>query len=309
MLNKSRSILTHHMDALKRSFGVLIKKPLSTLMTVLVIAITLTLPALFWTFSDNIKSLTQSWQQSGHISLYLNKSISVAEQAELLGRVKTTEGVMDASLKSSDDGLLELQQQEGMQDIMQYLSENPLPAVIDVVLQPTIDTSEKLDSLCAVLRAYPQVEQVKLDMQWMSRLQTILHLITNLAQGLMILLALAVILIIGNTLRLAIHHRQNEIKVLKLVGATDAFITRPFLYLGILYGFAGAILAICFVSVFMFRLEWAIDKLATAYQMHYPLQGLSARQIMLLLFTAMILGWLSARLSVKRQLAAIEPCG
>jgi cell division transport system permease protein len=307
MLAKVRALLAYHLQAALTSFNSLYTKPLATMMTVLVIAITLVLPALFWVLSDNMHQLTIKWQHGGHISLYLKSPLSTADEAALLLRVQKTAGVGDATLKSSAEGLAELQKQEGMQDVMRDLPENPLPSVIEVTPVFDVNTPIKLEHLNAQLKAYPQVEQAKLDIQWINRLQAVLGFIDSLAQGLMILLALAVILIIGNTLRLAIHNRHEEIQVLKLVGAKDSFIIRPFLYSGVLYGLIGAIFAVLLVNIFMLSLTLVVNQLAAAYEMHYSLVGLSIRQISLLVLSAIILGWLGACLSVKKQLASIEP--
>lgn len=307
MLKKGRSWLAYHMQAAVVSLRSLGRKPWATLMTVLVIAITLTLPALFWLFVDHAAQITTNWQRGGHISLYLKPTLSSVEQAALLVRVRGTAGVGAATLRSPEEGLVELQQQEGMQDVMRYLPENPLPAVIDVMPAFHVDAPGKLQQLYLLLKSYPQVEQAKLDMQWVSRLNAALDFVNKLAHGLMLLLALAVILIIGNTLRLAIHHRYEEIQVLKLVGAADAYIVRPFLYAGIWYGLAGALLAVLLVNLFMLSLTLAANQLAVAYQMHYPLIRFSLNHVLLLTLSAMVLGWLGAYLSVKRQLALIEP--
>ncbi|KTD52742.1 permease-like cell division protein FtsX [Legionella quateirensis] len=307
MLKRTQSLFVYHVQAATQSFNLLCRKPLGTMMTVIVIAIALALPALFWVFTDNLGNLTIGWQRGGHISLYLKPSLTQAEQVKLLEKVRSTEGTGQATLKSSEDGLAELTQQEGMHDIMRYLPENPLPSVIEIVPALIIDSPAKLDLLSRQLKALPEVEQVKLDMEWISRLHAILGFAANLANALMALLALAVVLIIGNTLRLAIRNRQEEIQILKLIGATDAFILRPFLYSGIWYGMAGAIFAVFLVNIFILSLGVVVNQLAVAYQMHYPLAGLSIRQILLLVIFAIILGWLGARLSVKRQLASIEP--
>ena len=307
MLNKIRALLGHHLQAALASLRTLYSKPLASLMTILVIAVTLVLPALFWVLSDNMHELTIKWKHGAHISLYLKSPLSAAEQAALLLRVQKTAGVGHANLKSPAEGLAELQQQEGMQDVMRYLPENPLPAVVEVLPTLDVNTPMELEHLYAQLKAYPNVEQAKLDIQWINRLQAILGFVDSLARGLMILLAIAVILIIGNTLRLAIHSRHEEIQVLKLVGAKDAFIIRPFLYSGIWYGLAGAIFAVLLVNIFMLSLTLVVNQLAAAYEMHYSLIGLSVRQISLLVLSATILGWLGACLSVKKQLANIEP--
>lgn len=276
-------------------------------MTVVVIAIALALPALFWVFSDNLTHLTADWQRSGHISLYLQPGLTDVEQKRILKAVQTTQGVGSATLKSSQAGLAELVEQEGMHDIMQYLPENPLPAVINVSPALTVDSPAKLDLLSRQLRSLSQIADAKVDMEWIGRLHAILGVVAKVANALLALLALAVLLIIGNTLRLAIQNRQEEIQILKLVGATDPFILRPFLYSGIWYGLAGALVAVFLVNIFILSLGLVVNQLAVVYQMHYPLSGLSIRQILLLVLFAIILGWLGARLSVKRQLASIEP--
>ncbi|ARG96615.1 permease-like cell division protein FtsX [Legionella micdadei] len=307
MLKSMRALLSYHLQAASSSLNLLCRQPLATTLTVVVIAIALTLPTLFWVFTDNLAQLTGSWQRGGHISLYLKSPISAEEETALLERVQATEGVGHASLKSAADGLAELQQQEGMHDIMRYLPENPLPAVIEVVPSLAINSPAQMEQLFLRLKVFPQVEQAKLDMQWINRLHAILSFISKTAHALIALLASAVVLIVGNTLRLAIHNRHEEIQVLKLIGATDPYIARPFLYSGIWYSLAGAILAVLFVNIFMLSLAVAVKQLASAYQMHYPITSLSVKQAYLLVLISTLLGWLGARLSVKRQLASIEP--
>ncbi|WP_133130954.1 permease-like cell division protein FtsX [Legionella yabuuchiae] len=307
MLSVLRTYLAHHVQAAISSMNTMLQKPLATIMTIIVIAITLSLPALFWVFTANLEQLTSNWKQSGHISLYLTPSLSELKQTAVLTEVRSIKGVGQATLKTPKEGMTELQRQEGMADIMSYLPENPLPAVIEIIPAISIDKPSEIEALYQQLKALSHVDQAKLDMQWVNRLHAILDFATNIVHGLMILLALAVILIIGNTLRLAIQSRHEEIQVLKLIGATDSFIVRPFLYSGLWYGLAGAVVAVLLVNIFLLSLVMAANNLAAAYQMHYPLAGLTFAQILLLILAATILGWLGARLSVKRQLASIEP--
>lgn len=307
MLDNARRYAAYHAQAASASLKNLSKKPIATLMTMIVIAITLTLPSLFWIFSTNLKQLTLNWQQGGHISLYLKPGLPITEQSAALDAVRQTPGVGHASLVSPEEGLEELQSQEGMHDVMRYLAENPLPAVIQVIPALSTDDPLKLDQLFQQVKIVPQVEQAKLDMDWIKRLHAFLGLTTSIAHGLMALLACAVVFIIGNTLRLALHNRSEEIQVLKLIGASDTYILRPFLYTGIWYGLVGALLAILFVNVFLMSLTVAANKLASVYQMHAPSIGFSGLQMMALLLFATWLGFLGARLSVKKQLRVIEP--
>ncbi len=307
-MKRLKSFLVHHTQAARSSLSAVSGHPFATAMTVLVIAITLALPALFWVMSDNMRQLVQHGPRLGHMSLYLKISLSATQANETLMRVRETPGVAEARLITPEEGLAELEQQEGMHDIRRYLPDNPLPAVIEVVPALGIHTPAQLEQLYLQLKAYKEVDQAKLDMAWVNRFQAISEFVHWLAQALMGLLALAVLLIIGNTLRLAIHNRHEEIQVYKLMGARDAFIVRPFLYLGIYYGLAGAFVAVLLVDVFLWSTAMAVNQLARVYEMQYALVGLTFRQTTLLLLAAVILGWLGASLSVKRQLAGIEPC-
>ncbi len=308
MLKDFSSYWMAHVLSLKRSWSVLRAKPFATLLTTFVIAMVLTLPTLFWIASHNLQQLAQTWQSTGHITLYLKTSLSAVASEDALLRVRSSNGVAEAIFKSPAEGLAELQQQEGMQDIMQYLPDNPLPAVIDVVPTLTINSPEKLAELFQQLKAYPFIEQAQLDMQWVNRLYTIVDVITTLTDGLMLLLALTVAFIIGNTLRMSIHAHQEEIQVLKLIGATDAFIIRPFLYTGVWYALSGALTALLVVNLFVVYLDNAINHLASVYQMAKPLLGLSFEQSLLFLLFAVFLGWFGTIFSIKRHLASIEPC-
>ncbi|MFI4962221.1 MAG: permease-like cell division protein FtsX [Legionellales bacterium] len=307
MLKNTQTYLAYHLQAILHSLNVMCRKPLATVMTLIVIAIALALPAFFWVFTDNISQLSVGWERGGSISLYLKHTQTEAEQVQLLKKVRGMQGVGQAELKSSEAGLAELTQQEGMRDIMRYLPENPLPSVIEISPSLVIDSPSKLDELVRQLQALPQVEQVKLDREWISRLHAISECMAQVTKALMVLLALAVVLIIGTTLGLAIRSRQEEIQILKLIGAADPFIRRPFLYSGMWYGMAGALVAVFLVNILILGLGSALNQLTLTYQMHYALVGLSLKQIPLLVLFAMILGWLGALVSVSRQLASIEP--
>lgn len=307
MLTKLRTLLAHHVQAAQSSLISLCRQPLASGMTVVVIAITLTLPALLWVFTDNLSELTKHWKRGGHISLYLTMNTSIGDSNQLLERIRHIPGVGEATLKTPAEGLQEMQQQEGMQDLLANLPENPLPAVIDVLPAASITTPEQLDDVYGRLKTLPGIEDAKLDLQWVARLFALLAVAEHVTHSLMLLLSLAVVLIIGNTLRLVIHKRHEEIQVLKLVGASDPYIIRPFLYTGLWYGLFSAVLAVVLVSIFMFSLSYVLNRLIEAYQMNLSVLGLSIGQALSLVVMATSLGWLGACFSVRRQLALIEP--
>jgi cell division transport system permease protein len=295
MLNISKTQFTNHLHAAVYSFNSLCRKPIVTLLTTIVIAIAFTLPTLFWIFAENINKLTSEWTRGGAVSLYLTNSYPTTA----LEQVLAIDGIEKAKLKTPEEGLQELQSQEGMQDIIKYLPENPLPAIIEITPSLKLKSPAAMESLQARLKNLPFVAEAKIDMQWITRLDAVLSFATKIAQALMILLAFSVALIIANTLKLALYSKQEEIKILKLIGATDAYILRPFLYSGIWYGLFGAVLAIVFVHIFMLSIVFAAEELSVIYQVNYPLLGLSITQAYTIVLFSMILGWVGARVSVK----------
>jgi cell division transport system permease protein len=302
-----RTFLTHHRQALVSSIRMWGDAPLATFMTFMVIAVALTLPALFWLLSFNMKHLTTSWQQGQHVEAYLKPGVSDFLQNQILTRVRETEGVERATLISPKEGLRALEEQEGLSDVGMYLEKNPLPAVIEIVPEEALDTPEKLGMLMQVLKTDQDIEQVKLDMQWVTKLYAILGFLSALAKSLMMLLGFAVIIIIGSTLRLAIERRHEEILVLKLIGATDAYIARPFLYSGLWYGLGGALIALLLVMVFVSSLMSVLDEVLVLYHIQYTGFTCSVVEVSLFILSSVVLGLLGAYLSVKRQVSLIEP--
>jgi cell division transport system permease protein len=303
---KLAALFGYHLQAISHSLNELCRKPLANLMTILVIAIALSLPSLFWVVADNLEKMTTHWQHAAHVSLYLEPQLTALAQEQLLEKVRGQEGVDSASLKSAADGLAELTQQEGMQDIMRYLPENPLPAIIEVIPKHLMDSPAQLDLLSRQLETLPGIAHAKWDLEWIHRLQAILQFAKHFSHALMSLLALTVLLIIANALRLTAQKQQEEIYILRLIGATNAFLLRPFLYTGIWYGILGAVIAVLMVNIFILSLGEGLNQLTVAYQMQYPFTGLSFKQIVLLTLFAAILGWIAARIAVARQIRSIE---
>lgn len=300
--------MSYHLQAAKAGLIFFVKKPLTTIITTLVIALTLTLPTFFWVLSDNLQRLTLHWQNSERITLYLKLHTATQQEHALLDRIRSMRGIEQVVLKSATEGLAEFQSQEGMQEMMRYLPENPLPAVIDITPTHGAYTAQQLDELSLQLKKESIVDQVKLNKVWITQLEAILNFLNKLSCALMVLLAVAVLLIIGNTLRFAVRNKHLEIQVLKLIGASDSFIIRPFLYSGMGFGLMGGAIAIVLVSVLMWILTSTVNQLAMIYQIQYPVTGLSFDQVIGLLLLSMGLGWLGAGVSVKRQLTSIEPC-
>lgn len=302
MLKRDQAWVVAHQEACKRSIWLLLRQPWSSLMTIVMIAITMMLAMLCWSATHQISVLGEYWQQSEHISLYLKQTLNEREQQHFLKQVQALSGVESAVLTTPAEGLALLSQQEGMQDIMQYMPQNPLPPVIQVIPSTRLQTPEEIKRFFQNFQHASEVDEVKFDTDWVERLYTVLGFLQQLVRFLMILFAVAVTLVIGNTLRLMIHNRYDEIRVLQLVGAPNQFIMRPFLYSGVWYGVLAAVLAIVFVDIFMVLLRTGVNQWAEYYHMHLTISLVPVSGMLGLIAAAMGLSWTGARLTLKYYL-------
>lgn len=297
-----------HLEAIKQSVRGLQRAPWTACVTVFTITLILILPLFLGLLMGQLKPLVSDWRQGKEVSLYLDDSFRPQDEADLMGRILATEGVYSAVFVSPEASLKALESQEGMEDIRQYLPENPLPAMIEVMPKHTIDTPEKLERLAARLKQYTHVEQARLNRDWVGKLYAALDFLTHLTWFFGALFGFMVVFIIRNLLRLAAHEHYEEIQVLKLIGATDAFILRPFLYTGVLLGGCGALGAFFGVHLILSGLLQALQHLVTpALGMPIALK-LSVKQALNCLLLGIVLGWIGAYLPLKHQLARVEAC-
>ena len=295
---RAKQHLAIHIQAASHSLHSLYRRPWGSLSMLLVMAMVLSLPMLFWVFSNNLTELTHDWQQAGRISLYLKVSLTDAEESDLLKELATMEGVATVAYKNKKQALSDLLEQDGMRDMMHYLPDNPLPSVIDVLPVKAFNTPEKTTALYQRLKALPAVDQAKIDLEWLGRLHAILNFSNHLAKILSAFLVFSMVFVISNTLRLAMQNREDEIQVLKLIGASDAYIRRPFLYLGIWYGIFAAIVAVLFVNLLTLSLAPIYQGIISLYHRNDALSGLTLKQAYCMVFGAAFLGWLAARMSI-----------
>jgi cell division transport system permease protein len=306
MLRDFSQRAARHRQAAASSFSIVWQTPFSSIVTIAVIAVALTLPTLFWIVSNNLKSVAAYDQHNAHIALYLKRQATPEEMNATLLKVRGVAGVKEALLKTPEQGLQEFVKQEGMQEVVQYLPENPLPGTIDLIPLAVDDKPLEISRLISTLKALPLVEQVKVDGEWIQRLNALMSLIHILSHSAMCLLSVAVVLVIGNTLRLAFHYRQEELTVLKLIGATDGYILRPFLYLGVWYGVLGALGAILLVTIFLYHLGIAVQTFASLYQVSYTFIGLTIQQSYLLILFSAMLGMIAAHAFVRTRLFTLN---
>ncbi len=302
-----KSYGAHHRNSLIESLKRLLLTPVQTLMTSAVVAIALALPVTLLLAMENVNQLGTTWDANPKISVYLNSRAKEAAIEQLVSKVESFDGVESVLFLSPHDALEDFQKFSGFGSALDALDQNPLPPTL--VVSPRLDASEpgRLRELGDKLSAEAIVDDVSLDMDWVRRLQEIMHLGKKIVLALAVLLGVGVLLAIGNTIRLAIENRREEILVTKLVGGTDGFVRRPFLYCGGWYGVFGGIMASIIVMIAYMSVTPSVQRLASLYQSEFTLKGLDLALIVKLVGLACLLGWLGAWLAVSRHLRQIEP--
>jgi cell division transport system permease protein len=309
-LNVVEKVIGHfirHLQQAIGSLGDLWRTPFSSVMTVLVLGISLTLPATLHLFVKNAQLISNQWDSASEISLYLKPSTSEKSAQRLVQRLNLYPDVAKVHYISAKQALDDFKALSGFGEALDYLSTNPLPATLLVTPTKRASQYQASEALLNKLVSEREVDQGKLDLEWLSRLKAITDLIEDVVFGLASLLCLSVVLIIGNTIRLAILNQQDAIAVMKLVGATDSFIQRPFLYAGIWYGILGGFIATLFVALLAQFFTGALIKLTQLYQSNFILVGLSLSEMLLLILFAVVLGLAGSYLSVRKHIRSIEP--
>jgi cell division transport system permease protein len=299
--------LTRHAQTSIGSLGRLSQQKLATILTVLVIGIALALPACLHLLISNAQTATGNWNRAVDLTVFLKRPTSVEEAKRTADRIKQRRDVSSVDLIPADEALKEFRRDSGFGTAIEALNENPLPHTLVVSPSEGFTTAASLDALAADLRAQPSVEVVQLDTAWVNRLNAILEAIRRglaLTAG---LLALGVMVIVGNTIRLDIQNRRAEIEVTKLVGGSDAFVRRPFLYNGIWYGLGGALTAWIITAGVTGVLREPVGRIAGLYGSDFELGGLDLRATLILLGSGIVLGWLGSYVAATRHLRAIEP--
>jgi cell division transport system permease protein len=295
--------LLHHFYVFFSSLGQSARSPLSTLMTAAVLGIALALPTGLYLLLENALQVSRGWDAAVHISLFLQPEVSDAQAEALAAQVRGRGEVESVRLISKAEALKEYRELSGFSDALKSLAENPLPAVLVVKPRSAQLTQTLLDEFARL----PAVDVAQYDMRWLKRLYAMMEVVQRGIWLLAGLLGLAVLLIIGNTIRLAIYNRREEIEIHKLFGATDAFIRRPFLYSGLWYGLLGSLIAWLLVQSALYALQEPVQRLAALYAGNYHLITLNWQDSFKLLALGTGLGLLGAWLAVSRHLREIRP--
>jgi len=289
------------------SLGRLAQHKLATTLTILVIGIALALPACLHLLVANAQIATGNWNRAVDLTVFLKRPTSAEEARRPAERIRQRRDVAEVQLILADEALKEFRRGSGFGDAIDALNENPLPHTIVVRPAAAYTNTANLQSLAADVRALPSVEVVQLDTAWVNRLNAILE---AFQRGLILaaaVLGLGVMVIVGNTIRLDIQNRRDEIEVTKLVGGSDAFVRRPFLYNGFWYGLGGAATAWVITLVALAVLREPISRLAGLYGSSFELGALGPEATAILLGSGIALGWLGSYIAATRHLRKIEP--
>ena len=305
--DKLERVLIQHLQAFIFSLGQLYRNAIASFLTVCVIGISLALPTGFFVILENAQYLTARWEGAVAITAFLKQDVDDKTIHEIMANLKKLKAVDSVELVTSDQALAEYRKLSGFAEALDELDTNPLPSVLLIKPDSNDESEKKIDSILDVLKGLPQIDHAQYDQFWVKRLNAIIHIVERVVLILSVFLALAVLLIIGNTIRMLIYHRRAEIEISKLFGATDGFIQLPFLYSGFWYGLFGSLVAWVLIIVSLQLLEGPSAELATLYESDFQLLGLGLENIIYLFLSGIILGLLGSYISVQRHLLDIEP--
>jgi cell division transport system permease protein len=294
-----------HLKNLLGALGRIGQTPVGASLNVLVIAIALALPAAMQVLLANADTVAPAFEDAADFTVYLKLDVDEDAGRNLSTRIAALDDVESTRFISNIEGLAELRERAGFGGALDALTENPLPHVIKV--RPKRESLDRIDELADTLSALEETDFVQLDRLWIERLQAILRLGRRVVDIVTVLLAAAVALVIGNTIRLEINNRRTEIEVQKLVGATDGFIRRPFLYTGLWLGAIGGLTASVLIAIGLMLLARPVRDLAALYSADFALAGLGLDDLGLLVGGGALLGWAGAWIAAARHLRAIEP--
>jgi cell division transport system permease protein len=303
-----KSFFIRHVQSFFFTLGQLSKTPLSTLMTSASLGIALALPAGLNELVTSVQQLGGNFEKINKISLFIKPQINEPKLNKFQETLLSQAEIHSVEHITPQQALVEFKKHSGFGDALKSIQENPLPHVLVIEPSISISTPIQIESLLKQLSQMPEVDQAQLDIKWLKRL---FYFIEIGKMGIILigsLLALAVLLIIVNTIRLAIENRRNEIIITKLIGGTNSFIRRPFLYLGFWYGLFGSLVAIFFVDISLLIIQQPVEQLTMLYQTNlFSLSIMSFSHNMQIIAAGILLGLCGAFFAVNRQLKHIEP--
>jgi cell division transport system permease protein len=296
-----------HAHALFSSLGRLVASPFTSVLTIVVLAIAISLSSGFYLLVANLQQLAGNLEASNQISLFLKYETSNAKASSLADSIRKNPGVQEVKLITKEQALKEFQAYSGFGEAVKALEKNPLPFVIQVLPKNSLENEKAIETLLGTLKQEAEVDFAQLDMRWVERLQSIMEVARRGVMSLSLLLGVAVLFITGNTIRLELHNRRDEVVIAKLVGATDGFIQRPFLYSGFWMGFFSGVAAWFIVTVTMLILKQPVEKLSGLYDGAFHILFLGFMETLALLAISSVLGVAGSWIVLHFQLQKLKP--
>jgi cell division transport system permease protein len=298
--------LSRHVSTCAAALRRLFQQPFASLMIILVIGVTLALPAAINVIVKNAQTVSNSWSNVLDFSIYLRKSVSASEAEGLEKLIGQRADIESVTLITADEALAEFKQQSGFGAALDQLGENPLPHTLVVRPGPG-NTGASLTLLQEEIGNLPEVELVQVDTEWVRRFHAILDIVRQAIAIGSALLGIAIVVVIGNTIRLDIENRREEIEVTKLIGASNAFVRRPFLWTGFWYGLFGGVFALLLVQYGLYLLKEPVSRLAGLYQGQISVVSLGADESLAIVGVAVFLGLFASWTTAARHMRRIEP--
>ena len=275
-------------------------------MIVLVIAVTLALPAAINVVVKNAQSISRGWDNALDFSVYLKLDISVSEAEGLARLIRQRADVESVDLVTADEALADFKLASGFGEALDQLGDNPLPHALVVRPSPE-NTAASLTLLQEEIGNLPETDLVQVDTEWVQRFHAILDIVRKAIAIGAALLGIAIVVIVGNTIRLDIENRREEIEVTKLIGASNAFVRRPFLWTGFWYGLLGGASALLLVQYGLYLLKEPVSRLAGLYQGNISVATLDAGESLTIVAAAVFLGLFASWVTTARHMRRIEP--
>ncbi|MFP1893087.1 permease-like cell division protein FtsX [Lonsdalea quercina] len=285
----------------------MLRQPLATLLTIMVIAISLTLPSICYLVWKNVSQAATQWYPTPQLTIYLDKALDDKAAESVIAKIQSTDGVDKVNYLSRNEAMGEFRNWSGFGGALDMLEENPLPAVAIVTPKMTFQSAETMTSLRDRITSIEGVDEVRMDDSWYSRLVAMTGLVGQIAFTIGVLMIVAVFLVIGNSIRLSIFSRRDTINVMKLIGATDGFILRPFLNGGAMLGLCGALLSLILSQALVWKLSAATAQVAAVFGTTFAVKGMGWDEGLLLLLVAAMIGWLAAWLATVQHLRRFTP--
>ncbi|MBO9662073.1 permease-like cell division protein FtsX [Dokdonella sp.] len=294
-----------HLYSFFSSLGRLAARPWANALTVLVLGFALALPLMFYLLFDNARDLAGGLREAREVTVFLQPAIDGKGAVALAAELRARADVADVLIRTPEEGLAEFRQLSGFGEALDALHANPLPTVL--VVTPGAQSDLDAPPLLADLKADRRVDLVQYDATWRRKLSDILHFGERIVAVIAALLALATLLVIGNTVRMDIQARTAEISVMQLIGASDGFVRRPFLYAGFWYGLFGGICALAIVIAMELALVAPAQRVIESYGGRFALHGVGVLVALAVIGASALLGWLGAFVATARHLAAGQP--